>query len=119
MASLPIADWHSALAEMETALDNALTALARYQVTWDNLLAVRGPSQTAGQDALRERLEARLREWDARLTAAAELAAVVEGQLSDREAAVGRWHESFTGLQEVIEREVGGKGASVPSSPAS
>jgi hypothetical protein len=89
MTALPIADWQASLDEMESALGSALAALDRYQAGWERVLteaAVPGPAA--------DRLELSLREWDARLMAAAELADSVECELNNRQAAVGRWHES-------------------------
>lgn len=92
MTALPIADWQASLEEMETALGNTLAALDRYQAGWEQLLA----SPAAPERPTVDHLEGRLREWDARLVAAAELAASVERELHDRQTAVGRWHDSLT-----------------------
>ncbi|HJZ53650.1 MAG TPA: hypothetical protein VKE74_01755 [Gemmataceae bacterium] len=101
--TLPIADWQSSLAEMETALDATLAALDRYQREWARLLT-EPPPATAEADERLARLEGRLREWDARLAAAAELAASVERELNDRETAVVRWQELFGAWQGLIEQ---------------
>ena len=93
MTQLPIAEWQSSLDGMETALGATLAALDRYQTGWESLLAEQ--ASTAAESPTADHLEVRLREWDARLVAAAELAASVESELHDREIAVGRWHESF------------------------
>lgn len=100
MTPLPIANWHASLAEMESALGAALNALDRYQSGWEVLLAEQAASPTPGTIPL----ELRLREWDARLEAAADLAESVERELSDRESAVGRWHESLTEWRNGIEK---------------
>lgn len=91
MPTLPVADWQASLDEMESALGNALAALDRYQAGWERLLKDPGASDAkpAGQ------LELSLRDWDARLQAAAELADSVERELHDRQTAVGRWQESI------------------------
>src|SRR5262249_60520912 len=85
----PRADGQSALAEMETALDATLAALDRYQREWARLLT-EPPPATAEADERLARLEGRLREWDARLAAAAELAGSVGGELHGRGNAGGR-----------------------------
>ncbi|MFO0805691.1 MAG: hypothetical protein U0791_21525 [Gemmataceae bacterium] len=91
MPALPTADWQASLDEMDIALGSALAALDRYQAGWERLLRDRAatePRPAAG-------LELSLREWDARLQAAAELADSVERELHDRQDAVGRWQESI------------------------
>lgn len=103
MTPLPLADWQASLDEMETTLTATLAALDNYQTGWQHVLA-ESPPEFPRHGGLLERLDLRLREWDARLAAAAELAASVERELNDREAAVGRWQESFTGWREVIQR---------------
>lgn len=103
---LPIADWTASLAEMETALAATLAALDNYQTTHAAVLAGGLPTNGREPAALLGQMEGRLREWDARLNAAAELAASVERQLTDRAGAVGRWQETFTGWREVIQRTV-------------
>lgn len=113
MTRLPIAEWLAALAEMETGLGEAVAALDRYQTEWAALFADAPPrSGPPAGEALLGRMEERLREWDARLTAAADLAASAERELADREAAVGRWQELVTGWSEVIQRGAG------PTTPA-
>jgi len=89
MPALPVSDWQASLDQMEAALGNALTALDRYQAGWERMLQSRTAPAPAGS------LELKLREWDARLIAAAELADSVERELNDRQAAVGRWQESI------------------------
>lgn len=105
MSHLPVADWQSALDEMETALARTRAALDEYQTAWTELLADHEPNPDARPelDALRA-LEARLSQWDARLSAAEELARSVEHQLADGAAAVGRWRELFTAWQELIQQ---------------
>jgi hypothetical protein len=110
MTPLPIADWQASLAGMETALASTLGALDRYQAGWQRLLedprapGPAGEGERAGP--LLARLQDRLREWDDRLAAAADLAASVERQLAAAEAAAGRWHGMFTSWQELIQRGV-------------
>jgi hypothetical protein len=98
MPTLPVADWTASLNEMEAALDRTLAALDRYQAGWDSLLTGRAKSTPPSAD----QLELKLREWDARLVAAAELAASVEKELNDREAAVGLWHQSVTRFRDSL-----------------
>ena len=102
MTQLPIADWQASLEDMETALGATLAALDRYQAGWESLLAEQAASATPSPST--DHLEDRLREWDARLVAAAELAASVERELHDRETAVGAWHESITEWRNGIEQ---------------
>src|SRR5689334_10385779 len=102
MMPIPIADWQASLDEMEAALGATLAALDRYQEGWASLLAEQPPASDDG--AARAGLEERLQEWDARLAAAAELAATVEQELNDREAAVWRWQELFTGWRGRIQQ---------------
>ena len=91
MPALPVSDWQASLDQMEAALGNALTALDRYQAGWERMLQ----SSAAPAPTPAGSLELKLREWDARLIAAAELADSVERELNDRQAAVGRWQESI------------------------
>ena len=99
MSPLPTAAWQAALTEMEAALADTLAALDRYQEGWGAVLA--------GSETGREPvdLSGQLSEWDARLNAAAELAASVERQLNDREAALGRWQEAFAGWRDGLEQQ--------------
>jgi hypothetical protein len=103
MTRLPIAEWQAALAEMEAALAAALGALDRAE---DGPPAEVTADHPVGE-SLADRLEGRLREWDARLAAAAELAASAERELDDRGAAVGRWQGLVTGWRELIQRGAG------------
>ena len=105
MASLPIADWLAALSEMETAIGTAVADLDRYQGEWGGVLADPPPAAEPPDDCTAQ-LEERLRGWDARLTAAAELAASVEKQLDEPSAAVARWQRLFAGWRDLIQRGV-------------
>ena len=58
-------------------------------------------------------LERRLDQWDTKLTAAVELAASVEQQLGEREAAVARWHEVFVRWKELLQQGGGHIGSGV------
>jgi hypothetical protein len=111
MTHLPIADWLAALTEMEAGLAAAVSMLDRHQVDWPGVLTDVPPEPAAGESLLGQLVE-RLREWDARLAAAAELAASAERGLDGREAAVGRLHALVTGWSEVIQRGSG------PTTPA-
>ena len=102
MTQLPIAEWHASLEDMETALGATLAALDRYQAGWETLLADRAANESTRPTA--DHLELRLREWDARLIAAAELATSVERELHDREAAVGAWKDSVSEWRQGIEQ---------------
>lgn len=104
MTRLPIAEWQAALAEMESALAAALAALDRSE---GGLPAEVTAERAPVGGSLAERLEGRLREWDARLAAAAELAASAERELDDRGAAVGRWRALVGGWRELIQRGAG------------
>jgi hypothetical protein len=104
MPPLPIADWQAALAEMEAALAATLAALDR--TSPGDEVPAPGPPAPDGPDELVGRLERRLRDWDARLGAAAEMAVSVERELADREAAIARWQELFTRWHQVIQRGV-------------
>lgn len=91
MTAFPVTDWQASLDEMETALGNTLAALDRYQAGWERLLS--DESVPARPSA--EQLEVQMREWDARLIAAAELAESVERELHDRQSAVAGWKDSL------------------------
>jgi hypothetical protein len=104
MPPLPIADWQAALAEMEAALAATLAALERLPPADATPGPV--PPATEGPDELVDRLERRLRAWDARLGAAAGVTTTVERELADREAAIARWQELFTRWHQVIQQEV-------------
>ncbi|HXD88744.1 MAG TPA: hypothetical protein VN641_19800 [Urbifossiella sp.] len=93
MTQLPLGDWQSSLEGMEQALVAALAALDRCQAGWESAMA--RDMAPASPQPVRDYLEDRLREWDARLLAATELAASVEADLHDRELAVGRWQSSI------------------------
>jgi hypothetical protein len=102
MPPLPVADWTAALDRMTVALDRALADLDRYQTEWSPVTDT--PATATTPELLTQWLERRLTQWDARLTAAAELALTVEKQLDEREAAVGRWHEVFLRWQRLVEQ---------------
>jgi hypothetical protein len=62
------------------------------------------PADASPPELLLAWLERRLSQWDARLTAATELAAEVERQLDDREATVARWRQVFDRWRNLIEQ---------------
>ena len=90
--------WSSQVAESTVA------ALDRYQAAWAAALADPPRALLPVGDA--DLAEGRLRAWDERLSAAAELAASVGKQLDVREAAVGRWRELFADWHGVIQRGI-------------
>lgn len=112
---LPTADWTAALDRMTAAIDRTLVELDRHQTEWSPVTDA--PAVAATPDLLLAWLERRLGQWDARLTAASELAAAVEKQLDDREAAVGRWNEVFVRWQDLIERGLAGPGVDTGANP--
>jgi hypothetical protein len=85
-------DWQTSLDEMQIALRATLAALDRYQAGWDSILAAQASASIPAPDT--DGLELQMREWDARLQAATDLAASVESELHDRELTVGRWRQS-------------------------
>jgi len=104
MPTLPTAEWTVALDQMTVALNQTLVDLDRYRTTWGTLTDT--AATATPPELMLAWLERRLAQWDDRLNAAAELAASVENQLEDREAAVGRWHEVFVRWKELIQRRV-------------
>ena len=96
MLTLPIAHWQDSLDQMEAALASAAQTLAGAEERWE--LAVAAP---AGEPHLAfDRLEARLREWEAHLQAAENLTASVEVELAERMAAVEQWRDARRELGE-------------------
>jgi hypothetical protein len=113
MTRLPIAEWLAALTEMEAGLADTVIALDRYQAEWTGLFSDAAPrSESPAGESLLGRMEERLREWDARLAAATDLAASADRELADREVAVARWQGLVAGWSEVIQRGAG------PTTPA-
>jgi hypothetical protein len=107
---LPTAEWNAALDRMTEAIDRGLTELDRHQTEWATVTDT--PATATQPEQLLTWLERRLEQWDARLTASAELAATVEKQLDEREAVVGRWHEMFDRWRELVEQKVQGSATS-------
>lgn len=105
MPALPTAEWTAALDRMTAALTRTLADLDRYQTEWAAVTDT--PATATPPDLLLAWLERRLTQWDARLTTAGELAAGVERQLADREAAVARWREVFARWQDLIQQKAG------------
>lgn len=106
MTPLPIAEWQASLAEMETALVAMLAGLDRDTIAAGDVFAEASPAPARRElppPGLSD-LEARLGEYDARLTAAAELAESVERELTERAATVGRWREAFSRWQTLIQQ---------------
>jgi phage shock protein A len=103
MSSLPIAHWQAALDQMGAALAVATRTLDRAEERWDRAFA---PSAGEGElpPAL-DRIEARLREWDARLSAADELTGSVETELAERVASVESWRALFARWEELLQHK--------------
>src|SRR5262245_11300040 len=101
---LPVAEWTAALDRMTASLGRTLAELDRYQSEWAPVTET--PATATPPELLLAWLERRLGQWDTRLTEAADLAASVEKQLEEREAAVGRWHEVFIRWKELIQQGV-------------
>jgi hypothetical protein len=110
MSPLPTFDWQSSLDEIAKAVQQALEHLERFETEWAAVLG----EKTADRTSLSEssRLEKGVRDWEGRLTAAADLAASVEQELNDRQIEVERWHQSFSRWQEMIQQT-----AAAPDSP--
>jgi hypothetical protein len=104
MRTLPTADWTAALDRMTVSLDQTLADLDRSRAVTSHVID--SHVKTSAQELLLEWLERRLAQWDERLNAAAELAASVETQLGDREAAVERWHDVLVRWKELIQRKI-------------
>ena len=104
MTPLPIEDWTAALDRMNAVLDQTRADLDRHWTDWGSLVAT--PATASPPELLLAWLERRLAQWDARLTAAGELAAAVERELNDREAGVSRWREVVVRWRNLIEQEV-------------
>jgi hypothetical protein len=102
--SLPIAEWTAALDRMNDAITRNLVELDRHRTEWAPVTDT--PAAVTPPGMLLAWLERRLGQWDARLTASAELAATVEKQLDEREAAVGQWQEMFGRWRDLIEQGV-------------
>lgn len=114
MPPMPTADWLASLDRMSAGLDRSLVDLDRYQTEWAPLTDT--PATAVAPELLLAWLERRLTQWDARLTAATDLAATVEAQLDAREAAVNRWQEVFARWRELIQQGVGSGNTSASSS---
>jgi len=89
---------------MTEAIKSSLADLDRYRTNWAALDAEYAPETPP--ERLFEWLERRLDQWDAKLSAATELAASVEAQLGQREMAHGRWHEHFLRWRELIQQKL-------------
>lgn len=98
---LPIAEWQESLSRIEATLADTVAALDGYEMRWANHNMEPKTAMTPVPGAA-EQLIARLRDWDQRLAAAAELGQSVEQQLSQGEAAVSRWRERFEAWQVLI-----------------
>jgi hypothetical protein len=110
MPTLPTAEWTETLDRMSAGIAASLADLDRYEAEWAALRDV--PATATSPDQLFAWLEGRLGTWDAKLSEAANLAASVEAQLAEREAAVGRWHDLFLRWRDLVQREVSPKATS-------
>jgi hypothetical protein len=108
MTLLPIAQWGTALDQMEAALTATVRGLARAEERWEMAVA---PSAGEGEPPVAlDRLNARLLEWESRLRAAEELTASVEKELAERAAAVEKWRATFAQWEDLLKQ-----GEHVPS----
>ena len=101
---IPIADWLHSLDRMEVTLASTQNALEQHERAWGQILHSSLHADSPETVAPLARFEARLGEWDARLSAVGDLAASVERELSDRQAAIGRWQELFNDWRGSIEQ---------------
>jgi hypothetical protein len=113
---LPLAEWTATLDRMTVSLGRILSDLDRHQTDWSAVTDT--PASAAAPELLLQYLERRLAQWDARLTEAGELAASVERELADREAAVNRWNDVFVRWRELLERGVRSAATSTVSAGA-
>lgn len=104
MSNLPTAEWTETLDRMSAGIAATLADLDRYEAEWAALREM--PATGTSPDQLFAWLEGRLITWDAKLSEAANLASSVEGQLGEREAAVGRWHDLVLRWRELVQREM-------------
>jgi hypothetical protein len=102
MTPLPVEAWTASLDRMTAALEQARGELDRHWTEWGSLVGT--PATAAPPELLQAWLERRLTQWDAKLSAAAELAAEVEQELNDREAGVNRWREVVVRWRHLIEQ---------------
>lgn len=102
MSALPLDQWQAALDRMDAALAGALRALDRAEERWEMAVA---PSAGEGEPpAALDRLDARLREWAARLQAAEELTRTGEKELAERAVAAERWRAAFARWAELLQQ---------------
>jgi hypothetical protein len=101
---VPNDDWLHSLDEIETTLATTLSALDDYERTWEQSFTESSVPNATPAPLHLMRLEERLGEWDMRLSAAADLTASVERELTDRQAAIGRWQELFNDWRGLIEQ---------------
>lgn len=101
---LPTAEWTAALDRMTGAIDSHLHELERHRNQWATVTDT--PAAVTPPEMLLTWLERRLDQWDARLTASSELAATVEKQLDEREAAVNHWQVMFGRWRDLVEQGV-------------
>jgi hypothetical protein len=86
-------NWQKALAEVEEGVRACLTALDRYEATFDGLLtpaAVPSPTSAPAN-------------WDASLARVGEEVNRVELLLAEQQAAWGRWHAALDRWEQSLE----------------
>jgi hypothetical protein len=103
MPSLPTAEWNAALDSMTAAVNATLLEFDRRESQWAAL--AEAPAAAALPAQLLAELERRQAEWDARLFAAAEVAATMEKELDAREAAFSAWREIYGRWEDLIKRQ--------------
>jgi hypothetical protein len=88
---------------MEAALASATRGLDRAEDRWERAVA---PSAGEGEPpGALARIDARLRDWEERVRAAAELTGTAENELTERTAAVERWRALFARWEELLQRD--------------
>src|SRR5437899_6505422 len=107
--AIPMDDWLKSLDEMEVTLASTLASLDQHErkcgsIRADQPISREPPGVPSIAQSHLSRMEARLGEWDTRLSAAAELAASVERELNDRQATIERWQELFNGWCGLLEQ---------------
>lgn len=103
MTPLPIPQWLTALDTMDSALATATRSLDRAA---ERLELATAPSAGEGEPPVAlDRIDARLRDWNERLKGADELTATVEKELTERAAAVERWHALFAQWEELLQKK--------------
>jgi hypothetical protein len=84
-------NWQKALAEVEEGVRACLTALDRYEATFDGLMAPAAAPAAAPPD------------WDASLARVGDEVNRVELLLAEQQAAWGRWHAALDRWEQSLE----------------